>query len=177
MKRVNISAKAIGGLALALALTGCDRLSRDSETPASADTPNSTTRPVENVVAGGDASELQQKADATLEDAKLYCLGILLYSQKHGNLCPTNLDQTLPYLRAASHVPGGANHFEILYQGSFNQLPNPMTNEIVLIRSDQWQETNGTWTRIYGFTDGHCDVHSEPGGNFAAWEAQHSLAP
>src|SRR5579871_360172 len=130
MKRVNIVTGATGLLTLSLALTGCGP-SRDSTTPASI-TPTST-QAVESASSLGNTSDegLRQRADATLEDAKLYCLGILLYSQQHGSLCPTNLDQTLPYLHAANRVPSGTNHFEILYHGSFNQLPNPMTNEIV----------------------------------------------
>jgi hypothetical protein len=121
--------------------------------------------------------QLQQKMISTLGDAKLYCLGILLYAQKHQNECPTNLSQTLPDLRVADRLPSGTNHFEILYRGSFDKLPNPMTNAIVVIRSDSWQTTDGKWMRIYGFADGHCEAHSAPDDGFAAWEKQHSLSP
>lgn len=165
-------------LILSLALTGCDRPNRDTNAP-DFNPPNAATQAVTSVVSPAKSrEEPRQTADARFEDARLYCLGMILYAEKHENLCPTNLDETLIYLRDGSRVPSGTNHFEILYHGSFYELPNPMTNDgIVILRSDPWQETDGTWKRVYGFADGHCEEHSESDGNFEAWEKQHSLAP
>jgi hypothetical protein len=78
---------------------------------------------------------------------------------------------TLPYLREASFTPSGTNRFEILYSGSLLQLTNPTS---IVIRSEIWQVNSQKWTRIYGFADGHCEVHSAPDGNFDAWERRHS---
>lgn len=164
---------------LSLALTGCDRPNRDTKAPDS-NPPNTATQAVTSVASPGDSSseEPQQTATARFEDARLYCLGMILYAEKHQDLCPTNLDETLVCLRDANRVPSGTNHFEILYHGSFYDLPNPMTNDgIVILRSDPWRETDGTWKRVYGFADGHCEERSESGGNFEVWEKQHSPAP
>jgi len=157
MKRVNIISITAVLLAVSLASAGCNQ----------------------SVVLGSKPTEeqLQEKTISNLHDAKLYCLGILLYAQKHQNVCPANLSQTLPYLRTAERLPSGTNHFEIFYRGSFDKLPNTMTNGIIVIRSDSWQTTDGKRMRIYGFADGHCEAHSEPDDDFAAWEKQHSLSP
>jgi hypothetical protein len=95
-----------------------------------------------------------------------YCM-----RKKNQNLFPTNL--RLPYLKEVGRTPSGTNQFEILYQGSFLQLTNPAS---IVIRSEPWQGKSQKWTRVYGFADGHCEVHSEPDGNFDAWEKRHLRA-
>jgi hypothetical protein len=169
---------------VSLTLTACSQPadakitlpSNDEKTTPQSNLSNSAPQPVAGSATKLSDEDLHQKAIANLSDARLYCLGMMLYAEKHGNMFPTNLDQTLPYLTAPDR-PTGTNHFEILYHGSIAQLPNPMTNGIILLRSDAWQKTNGTWARVYGFADGHCETRFEPDGNFTAWEKQNSLNP
>jgi hypothetical protein len=166
---------------MSLTLTACNQ-SNDQKTTQQSIPSVSASQPVAGSSSNLSYEESRQKSIANLSDARLYCLGMMMYAEKHGNQFPTNLDQTLPYLEAPNR-PTGSNHFEILYHGSLAQLPNPMpngtilTNGIILIRSDAWQKTNGAWARAYGFADGHGEVHFEPDGNFTAWEKQNSLNP
>lgn len=178
MKRVNRVCVAAWLAAASVAWTGCSQSSQ-KRTERDSDAGMNSTQAVQRVVARSSVAdeELQQETSTKLNDAKLYCLGILLYAEKHQNECPTNLSQTLPYLHAADRFPSRTNHFEILYRGSFSKLPNPMRNGIILIRSESWKTTNGKSVRIYGFADGHCEAHVAPDGDFTAWEKQHSLNP
>lgn len=175
---MNIVFAAASLFAVSLAATGCNRPKQESTAPdSSAQIP--ATQAVQSAAIDSNAvqEELQGRAISALDDAKLYCMGMILYAQKHQNILPTNLSQTLPYLRPINSLPSGTNRFSIVYHGSLEKLPNPMTNGIILIRSDSWQRKDGNWTRIYGFVDGHCEAHSETDDNFDAWEKQHSVRP
>lgn len=178
MKRASIASMAVGLLAVSLALAGC-RQSNQDHTASGPNTESLSTQDVQKIALGGKMTDEkpQEKTISCLHDAKLYCLGVLLYAEKHTNMCPAHLNQTLPYLRAANRLPNGTNHFEILYHGSLDKLPNPMTNGIIALRSDSWQTSDGKWVRVYGFTDGHCEAHTETNNNFAAYEKEHSLSP
>ena len=158
-------------LAALLSGTGCGRTQKGIE--SAKEPKGSVQQGAQNADSDGSdgQEEIQEDALSRFDDAKTYCMGMLLYAQKNQNLFPTDLDLTLPYLREASHIPSGTNRFEILYNGSYLQLTNSTS---IVIRSEPWQRKNRNWTRIYGFADGHCEVHSEPDGNFNAWEKRHS---
>jgi hypothetical protein len=171
MKSVRITLVASGLIAASLALAGCGQ--RDEKRVDTAgQPPSSAQEAVQNADSDGidDQRELKGEALSKFDDAKVYCMGMLLYAEKNQNLFPTNLDLTLPFLKQAGHAPSGTNRFEILYQGSFLQLTNPAS---IVLRSEPWQEEDRKWTRIYGFADGHCETHSELDGNFDAWEKRH----
>ncbi len=119
--------------------------------------------------------ELQgPEALSKFNDAKIYCLGLMMYAMKHAKSFPTNLDQTQPYLRLANRAPSGTNQFDILYQGSLSDLTNPaVVGRTIVLRSQPWLGKDGKWVRIYGFADGHCEAHTAADGDFTAWESQH----
>jgi len=169
MKSVKIA------LAATLAFAGCGQ--RNQKRVETARQPlGSAQEAVQNADSDSNDGQKQLKGEALsrFDDAKIYCLGMLLYAEKNQNLFPTNLDLTLPFLKQAGHAPSGTNRFEILYQGSFLQLSNPAT---IVLRSEPWQEEGRKWTRIYGFADGHCETHSELDGHFDAWEKRHLSLP
>jgi hypothetical protein len=66
----------------------------------------------------------------------------------------------------------GANLFELVYQGSLNDLTNP-AKELLMRESQAWPTIAGKWARSYGFADGHSEVHVEPSDNFDDFEQQH----
>jgi hypothetical protein len=113
-------------------------------------------------------------AESRLADARLFSMGMTLYANDHQRQYPTNLSQTLPYVRAAHAVSGGTNGFEILFHGSTDDLTNAIASRVIVLRSDSLQDRDGKWTRVYGFADGHSEPHVEPDNNFADWERQHS---
>ena len=178
MKRMSMVSAAVGLLAASMSWTGCNQSGQDSKSHVSeAQAPFTQSIQKVELKSGVADEEAQEKIASRFSDAKAYCLGMLLYAQKHGDLLPTNLDQTLPYLNAVNRLPSGTNHFDILYRGSLDKLPNPMTNGIIMLRSDACVAVDGKWTRVYGFADGHCETHSELDASFARWEKDHSLHP
>jgi hypothetical protein len=154
-----------------LLLTGCDKPKQDGTAP-NPGTQGSAAQAAQSKSSGGNETgeELSGDALSRFNDAKIYCLGMMLYAATNQNLFPTNLEQTLPYLRVANLTPSGTNRFEILYQGSVDKLPRTMTNGIIVLRSQPWQGGDGRRTRVYGFADGHCEVHSEANAGFDVWE-------
>lgn len=165
-------------LAASLLLTGCDKPKQDGRAP-NPGTQASAAQATQSKSSGGNETgeELSGDALSRFNDAKIYCLGMMLYAATNQNLFPTNLEQTLPYLREANLTPSGTNRFEMLYQGSVDKLPSTMTNGIIVLRSQPWQGGDGRRRRIYGFADGHCEVHSETNGGFDAWEKQRLSRP
>jgi hypothetical protein len=170
MKAVRIAVAGSMFVAL-LTWTGCGQRDK-TRLEAAAEPPSSTPVVVTNADLDGDdgQQDIEEDALSKFDDAKIYCTGMLLYAQKNQNLFPTNLNLTLPYLKEVSRTPSGTNRFEILYQGSFLQLTNPAS---IVIRGEPWQGKSERWTRVYGFADGHCEVHSQVDGNFDAWEKRH----
>jgi len=71
----------------------------------------------------------------------------------------------------------GTNHFEIVYQGSLNELRDVPLREVVLIRERQpWLTPGGKWSRVYGMGDGFPRI-VESDDNFQSWDAQHIIPP
>jgi hypothetical protein len=114
-------------------------------------------------------------AAAKVTDAKLFCLGMTLYAIDHHNQYPTNLNQTLPYLREVRQSPGSPASFEILFRGNTDELTSPAVSQVIILRSAVTRDLNGNWSRIYGFADGHCETRIETDGNFAGWEKGHAV--
>jgi len=113
-------------------------------------------------------------SDSRFKDASLYEVGMIFYAGDHAGHYPTNLIQTVPYLRNANLTPNGSNPFEIIFRGSMDDLTNYNASRIIVMRSKPWQDEDGNWNRIYGFADGHCETQSQPNDNFDRWELVHS---
>jgi hypothetical protein len=101
-----------------------------------------------------------------------------MYADQHQGQFPTNFDQALAYLPAEYKLrtdidPG---QFEIVYQGPLSGMTNPQ-DMIVIRQREAWQAPDGSWRKVYGFADGHSQIHSEPDGNFERWEKQYLPAP
>ena len=60
---------------------------------------------------------------------------------------------------------------EIVYQGPLNDLQNPGRTIVIRQReSEEWPD--GTFSRIYGFGDGHVEIHKTADGKFDDWESE-----
>jgi len=165
-------------LAASMLLAGCGQSKQDAAVPDSA-TQTSSIQAAQDAPSEGNDMGEERSGDviSSFNDARIYCLGMILYATKNQNLFPTNLDQTLPYLREANQAPSGTNRFDILYWGSLDALPSPMISEIIVLRSGSWEGRDGKWSRVYGFADGHCEIHTEADDSFDAWEKRHMIQP
>jgi hypothetical protein len=71
----------------------------------------------------------------------------------------------------------GTNDFEIVYQGSQNDLTNIPPRRVALLRERQpWLTPEGKWARVYAYADGAAN-RVESDDNFQSWEAQHIIPP
>lgn len=114
----------------------------------------------------------RQFAIAKMNDAKILLLGLHMFAADNQNQLPGSFDDAKRYFEGSALTQ--TNQFEMVYHGSLQALTNPAT--IILVRESQPFSFNGRWAKTYGFADGHSEVHSEPSGNFDAWEAQHMAA-
>ena len=119
----------------------------------------------------------QASAEFKMNSAKQSVLGMIMYANDNGKQFPTNFDQTTPYLGGdSSSVRSNLSQLEIVYQGSWTNIANP-SSTIVVREKQAWQTSIGKWMKTYGFADGHSEIHTEPDGNFDAWEQQHMVSP
>lgn len=116
----------------------------------------------------------RQFAIAKMNDAKVLLLGLHMFAADNQNQLPGSFDDAKRYFEGANPGLTQTNQFELVYHGSLQALTNPAT--IIVVRESQPFSFNGRWAKTYGFADGHSEVHTEPSGNFDAWEAQH-MAP
>jgi hypothetical protein len=124
--------------------------------------------------------EEQQKqiAIANLNHTKGWMLAFMAYANQNQGQFPTNFDQAASFLpnEDQSQSNLAPDQFEIVYQGSLNQITNPQAT-IVIREKEAWQTSDGGWVRGYSFADGHSEIHKAADGNFQAWEQQHMIAP
>jgi prepilin-type processing-associated H-X9-DG protein len=99
---------------------------------------------------------------------------LILFSDKNRNQFSTNFDAAASFLPSSARAQTNfaADQFELLYQGRWDTLTNPM-NWIVLREKEPWVTPHGQWARTYAFADGHSEVRIEPNGDFDEWELQH----
>jgi prepilin-type processing-associated H-X9-DG protein len=119
---------------------------------------------------------LQQKEDmiARMGHTRDWLIAFFLHADKNGGQFPASFEQASAFLKAdaESKVTAEANRFEIVFQSEkpISSLSNP-ERVIVMREKEPWQAADGKkWSRIYGFADGHVEIHSDATGDFEAWE-------
>jgi len=128
---------------------------------------------------GTDSAEQQkQMAMDRLTYPKGWMLAFIQYADQNQGLCPTNFEQAAAFWPdwAKDQTKLTPDQFEIVYQGSFNQLSNPQSL-IVIREKEAVQSLGGGWHKAYGFADGHSELHKAGDGDFGPWEAQHMVSP
>lgn len=126
------------------------------------------------------------RAVGKVNDAKAITEALRKYADEHRGEFPLRLDQAAPYLPKplqadsppwANAPPTGSNDFEVVYQGSRQDLTNITLRRIALIRErEPWQTEKGKWARVYGYVDGAVGT-VESDDNFQSWDAQHVIPP
>jgi hypothetical protein len=126
------------------------------------------------------------RATGKLNDARALTTALNKYANEHHGVFPSSFDQVTSYLPKPLDADSGSwmdtplsgtNSFEIVFQGSQNDLTNLPLRRIALIREQQpWLTSDGKWARVYGLAD--CmttTVVSDD--NFQSWDAQHIIPP
>jgi hypothetical protein len=129
------------------------------------------------------AGQIKAEATAKVNFQKQWVLSCIMFADDHGGLYPTNLGQMgtniAPASMALSSVGGAVttNDIELVYNGVMSAITNPATT-IVLAEKESWNEglsshPSNQWAKVYGFADGHVEVHQQMTNNFDDYEAQH----
>ena len=123
-------------------------------------------------------------ASGKLNDARAITAALRRYASEYQGEFPLKLDKVAPYLPkplepdappTANTPLTGTNDFEIVFQGSQNDLTNIPARRVALIRERHpWLTPDGKWARVYGYADGAADT-VESDDNFQSWEAQHII--
>jgi hypothetical protein len=109
---------------------------------------------------------------------KNWMLAFILYADKHQDQYPTDFEQAKAFLPedARPELAAAADQFEVVYQGKWREIKAPMKT-VVLREKQAHQMPDGKWAKVYGFADGHSELHSEADGNFEAWEKERIITP
>jgi hypothetical protein len=126
------------------------------------------------------------RATGKLNDARALTAALRRYADDHQGEFGLDLNQLEPYLPKALDADSppwadapltATNDFEIVYQGSRNDLSNIPPRRVALIRERQpWLTPDGKWARVYGYADGAASI-VESDDNFQSWDAQHVVPP
>ena len=119
-----------------------------------------------------------------LNDARALTAALNQFADDHQGKFALSLDQVTPYLPKAldsnsrpwANAPlSGTNDFEIVFQGSQDDLSNIPLRRVALIRERQpWQTPDGNWARTYGYADGDA-MTIQSDDNFQSWDAQNII--
>jgi RNA polymerase sigma factor (sigma-70 family) len=128
----------------------------------------------------GPLTPLQAREEmiARLNFSRQWMLAFIMYAEDNQDQFPRDFDQAKAFLPkpAKSDTNVTTDQFEIVYQGKWRDLKNPA--KVVILRERQaHQMPDGKWGKAYAFADGHSETHSEPDGNFEAWEKERIVPP
>jgi hypothetical protein len=121
--------------------------------------------------------QLHQMAGAKALDARNLSSAFQNFALDHAGQFPTNLDQVASYLGKQGMGLSGTNQFDIIYQGSLDQLEGIPVGTIAIVRDrDSWPGPDGKTMRVYGMAGGVGQIVGSD-DNFQSWEAKHVIAP
>jgi hypothetical protein len=102
-------------------------------------------------------------------------LGIILFAEANQQQYPANFDQLAPYITDTNLMADLSANYEFTYQGAAAGITNP-ANTIVLREKQPWGDESA-WRKVYGFADGHVEVHDASESSFEQWEGEHVMTP
>jgi hypothetical protein len=121
--------------------------------------------------------QMQQARGTKGSEAREIVSAMTDYALDHQKQFPASLDQITPYLARAHQVLSGTNQFEIVFQGSLDQLDGIPEGSIARVRETQpWLDPEGRPTRVYGMIPGLGQTVTSD-DNFQSWEAEHVISP
>jgi hypothetical protein len=137
---------------------------------------NDKLRAAAKIISAPTPQELPDPAEAAFRQEtqrrenflKQWGLMFIVSAADHHGQSPGRWEQMADQM-APEELEFAADKFDIVYQG---KLPLDGSQGPVLLFRERAprRSPSGQWVKVYGFADGHAEVHSEPDGNFAAWE-------
>jgi hypothetical protein len=121
--------------------------------------------------------QLHRMSGAKPLDARNLASALQMFALDHQGQFPSKVDQIASYLSKEGMALSGTNQFDIVYQGSLDQLDGIPVGTIAVVRDrDSWTGPDGKKMRVYGMSGGVGQVVSSD-DDFHSWEAKHILAP
>ena len=125
-----------------------------------------------NVITDVEAAALQHLSVTTKTELLRKTLQTLMdVAQTNDTGLQLNANQLTPEQEARWKALESGFDFDVVYKGPLNQSQDPGRTIVIRERQAE-QRTDGTYTRIYGFGDGHVEIHKTPDGNFEDWERE-----
>jgi RNA polymerase sigma factor (sigma-70 family) len=122
--------------------------------------------------------QTQEEAMTSMSHSRSWTMAFMMYAADHEDQVPPNFEQASAFLdrKDQAEVEMAVDQFEIVYKGKLREIKNP-SKTVVLREKQARQIAGGKWAKVYGFADGHSEIHKEADGNFDAWEKEHILVP
>jgi RNA polymerase sigma factor (sigma-70 family) len=108
----------------------------------------------------------KQEVAAKMAESKKWVMASYLYARKNQGQFPASLEQ------AASTQNPATDQMEIVYQGSLTELTNPQ--QVIVLKQKQPVPYGNRWVKVYGFGDGHVEMHTQVDSDFSEWEKAHT---
>ena len=127
----------------------------------------------------GPTSEMEKERKFVMQEldrAKQGVLAFIMFQSDNGEISPTNYLQMATYVTNTNFLSELAANYDLLQTVAATNISTPSTT-IILKEKQAWQTSNGRWAKVYGFADGHAELHSEADGNFEKWESERIVSP
>ena len=115
--------------------------------------------------------EMKEQNLERINYSRQWQLGFIMYANDHNGNYPTNFGQL--FADNPNVTKGSENvtfdDFEVVFQGAQDSIRSP-ASIIMLREKEARQAPDGKWQKVYGFADGHAEIHSEPTANFDTYE-------
>lgn len=112
----------------------------------------------------------------TMRDARNLSRAVRFYAREHQGEFPSAFDEAADYYQKDTPSPRTSD-FELVFQGSTQDLANIPEQAVALLRERQtWPTPGGKSARIYVMAGGDVRV-VESDDNFQSWEAEHVIPP
>jgi len=124
------------------------------------------------------ASEAEQEQKFMMQEmnyAKQGTLGVIMFQADNDSNSPTNFLQVESYCSGTNFLDALMAKFDLLPAGAATNIAVPSAT-IVLKEKQAWQTIDGKWAKVYGFADGHAELHTEADGHFDGWESERCVS-
>lgn len=117
--------------------------------------------------------EQREEVMAKMNFGKSRFMASAKYARTNQGVFPSSFSQVAGFFpaNAKSESDPKGEAFEIVYQGTFKglgELSKPQN--VIVVRQKEPVAYGNRWAKVYGYGDGHFEVHTQADGDFEAWE-------
>lgn len=114
-----------------------------------------------------------QEVNVKMTESKNWVMASFLYSRKNQGKFPPTIEQAAAFFpdKTKAATNSTTDQFEMVYQGSLAALASPQS--VIVVRQKQPLPYGNRWAKVYGYGDGHVEMHVQAEADFDSWEKQH----